>query len=60
MKPFSEIIKEFRKDKGISQEYLAQLLGISNKTVMRWERGKVSPNPRKAEFMKKRLEEFRD
>ncbi len=34
---FSERLKDFRKRKGLTQQQLADLLGISNKSVSRWE-----------------------
>ena len=32
-------IKELRKEKGITQEQLAEILNISGRTVSRWETG---------------------
>jgi len=36
-------IKSFRKDKGYTQGQMAQLLGVSLRTVQYWESGKVAP-----------------
>ena len=34
---FSERLKTFRKQKGLTQQQLADLLNVSNKSVSRWE-----------------------
>lgn len=39
-----EEIKKWRKELGISQEKLAQLLGVSFGTINRWERGACKPS----------------
>lgn len=36
---FSERLKGYRRDKNLTQQELADLLGVSNKTVSRWESG---------------------
>jgi len=36
-------LKELRKEKGISQEHLGEALGVSNKTISRWETGTYLP-----------------
>lgn len=33
------LIMQLRKEKGMTQQQVADLLGISNKTVSKWERG---------------------
>ena len=33
------LIMQCRKEKGMTQQQVADLLGISNKTVSKWERG---------------------
>ena len=40
---FGERLRTFRKKTGITQEELADILGISYMTVRRWEAGKVTP-----------------
>ena len=37
-------IKEIRKEKGLTQEQLAEKLGVSQKSVSRWETGKTMPD----------------
>lgn len=38
------LVKEVRKQLGLSQEDLAHALGISFATINRWENGKTSPS----------------
>ena len=38
-------IKELREKLGMTQEQLAHKVGVSFKTVNRWERGKAKPSP---------------
>ena len=42
-KPLNEIIKELRNHKGLTQEQLAEIMGVSPKTISRWETGEVTP-----------------
>lgn len=37
-------IKDIRKEKGLTQEQLAEKLGVSQKSVSRWETGKTMPD----------------
>ncbi len=39
-----KFLKELRKEKGITQEQLAEILGISNRTISRWETGSNIPD----------------
>lgn len=41
---FLKIVKEVRRQLGISQEELAHKLGISFATINRWENGKTTPS----------------
>ena len=38
--PYSEKIKEIRKERGLYQHQLAKMLGSDRRTVERWERGR--------------------
>ncbi len=51
---FGDIIKEVRKELGITQEKLAHELDISFSTINRWENGHTSPS----RLAKRRLLEF--
>ena len=41
---FCSIVKQVRKELGLSQEQLARELSISFSTVNRWENGKSKPS----------------
>lgn len=41
---FGENLKKFRKEKDITQETLAEFLGVSFQTVSKWERGETYPD----------------
>jgi transcriptional regulator with XRE-family HTH domain len=41
---FSAVVKEVRKQLGLSQEGLARELGVSFATVNRWENDKTAPS----------------
>lgn len=36
---FSENLKQFRNEKQLSQEELAEMLGVSRQAVSKWEQG---------------------
>jgi transcriptional regulator with XRE-family HTH domain len=40
---FSRILKEIRTEKGLSQEKLAEKIGVSVRTLRRWEEGEAFP-----------------
>lgn len=40
-----ERVRHLRRTLGISQQQLADRMGVTNITVHRWENGKASPNP---------------
>ena len=43
-KTVGSIIKHHRKEKNLTQEQLAEKLGVSNKTISKWENGKCMPD----------------
>jgi len=43
-KLIGKFLKELRKDKGITQEQLAEIMGVSGRTVSRWETGSNMPD----------------
>lgn len=47
---FGNFIYDLRKRNGISQSELAELLGVTNKAVSKWENGKAKP---KTEILRK-------
>lgn len=40
---FNEKLQKLRKDKGISQEELAEMLGVSRQAISKWESGQTYP-----------------
>jgi transcriptional regulator with XRE-family HTH domain len=38
-------IAQLRRDQGLTQEMLAQRMGVSPQAVSKWERGLAFPNP---------------
>ncbi len=44
MKSFGEQLSEARKLKGITQEHLAEMLGITRQGISNWERGRTFPD----------------
>ena len=43
-KKIGSFLKELRKEKGITQEQLAEELGVTGRTVSRWETGNNMPD----------------
>lgn len=41
---FGKFISELRKEKNITQEQLAEKLGVSDKSISRWENGNTMPD----------------
>ena len=40
---FSERLLKLRREKGLSQKELGDLLGVSNKAISKWENGESMP-----------------
>ncbi len=49
-------LKQLRKEKGLSQAQLAELLFVSRSTVAKWENGLGLPNPESMERLEKEFE----
>lgn len=43
-RPISEKIRELRKDRGLTQEKLGAMLGVSGQAVSKWESGECAPD----------------
>jgi transcriptional regulator with XRE-family HTH domain len=43
VKMIGQFLAQLRKDKGLTQEQLGEKLGVTNKTVSRWENGNYLP-----------------
>ncbi|MBR1391210.1 MAG: helix-turn-helix transcriptional regulator [Lachnospiraceae bacterium] len=43
-KKIGNFLKELRKEKGVTQEQLAEVLGVSNRSISRWENGVNMPD----------------
>lgn len=57
MNKFGENLKKFRKEQGLTQKDLAEILDSSNTTIYRLERGVRNP---KYSFLEKLLNNFPD
>ena len=59
---FDENLREFRKEKGYSQEELSVKLGVTRQTVSKWENGSAMPDLKKltelAEFFEVSMDEL--
>lgn len=43
-KKIGSLLKELRKEKGLTQEQFAEIVNVSNRTVSRWENGNNMPD----------------
>lgn len=43
-KNIGKFIQELRKEKGLTQKELAEIIGVSDKTISKWENGNSSPD----------------
>ena len=44
MQKIGNFLKELRKEKGLTQEHLAEILGVAGRTVSRWETASTMPD----------------
>lgn len=49
-------IYNLRKEKGFSQEYMAEQINVSRQTISNWELGETSPNPEQLLLLSKIFE----
>ncbi len=42
-KVIGQFLKELRKEKGMTQEELGKAIGVTNKTISKWENGNYMP-----------------
>ena len=49
-------IKEIRLDRGMTQQQLAEQIGVSQQEVQRWEKGKFKPKTDKLVLIAKALD----
>ncbi|WP_329602308.1 helix-turn-helix domain-containing protein [Blautia liquoris] len=63
-KKIGEFLKALRKDKGLTQEQLAEIICVSGRTISRWETGTNMPDLsiliQMAEFYKVEVKEILD
>lgn len=52
----AHLIAQKRKEKGLTQSELAQLLGVNQSIIARWESGQVKPRPKMFEQLSEALE----
>ena len=53
---FGERLKSLRREKGLTQEYLAEQLQVSRQAVSKWERGEAAPSMEKLLALSRLLE----
>ena len=44
LKKIGQFLKRLRKEKGMTQEQFAEMMGVSGRTVSRWETGSNMPD----------------
>jgi transcriptional regulator with XRE-family HTH domain len=49
-------IRKFRLKKGLTQQQLAELIGVKHNSISDWEKGNIKPNPVKVELLMGALE----
>ena len=53
-------ILDLRKEKGLSQEKLAEQINVTRQTISNWELGETAPNPEQLLLLSKALEKSVD
>lgn len=53
---FAENLKQLRKEKGLSQEELAERMGVSRQAVSKWEQGEIYPEVEKLLLLAKQFQ----
>ena len=48
-------IYNLRKERGFSQEYMAEKINVSRQAISNWELGETSPNPEQLKLLSKAL-----
>ena len=48
---FAEQMRRFRQGKGLTQQELGEMLGVSTSAVQKWERAQAEPNARTLQRM---------
>ena len=52
---FGDILKQLRKQRGLTQEDLAGMIGVSRQSVAKWESGETSPDLEKSRLIAEAL-----
>lgn len=55
---FGEILRSRREGQGLTQQEVAELLGVSNATVVSWEQGRYSPRDHNLERLKELFDDL--
>lgn len=59
MNDFAESLKTARKNAGLTQQSMADLMEIPKRTIEEWERGKMTPPPYVQRFVLNELESLK-
>ena len=60
MKKIGAFLKSLRKEKGLSQEKLAEQINVTRQTISNWELGETAPNPEQLILLSKVLDKSID
>lgn len=56
--PISDLVRQLRQHLNLSQERFAARLGVSFKTVNRWENGQSTPSPMALKLIQNQLQQM--